>query len=160
MALCMSVCIIRLSKCMPLSSSHWKWVVTTPNMSWKYWLACRTKTLFLWPQPTSHNNTLYCCFNCEPPNLPKQMKTTLIIMITLFRIQGVNLFEYFTHHDCLTEPCAAACLEQVTSALCYLHQSNITHLDLKVTCRSQYDVISQPVICTVPLFSGNSNWMY
>ena len=47
-------------------------------------------------------------------------------------IQGVNIFEYFTRHDCLTEPCAAACLDQIVSALCYLHQSNIAHLDIKV----------------------------
>ena len=47
-------------------------------------------------------------------------------------IQGVNIFEYFTHRDCLTEPSAVACLEQIVSALCYLHQSNIAHLDIKV----------------------------
>lgn len=63
----------------------------------------------------------------------------------LFRIHGVNLFEYFTYHDCLTEPCAAACLQQVTSALCYLHQLNIAHLSIKVSLVLTYENVSNCV---------------
>ena len=58
----------------------------------------------------------------------------LIIIFTLsnLRIRGVNLFEYFVSRDHMTETEAAACISQSVSALCYLHQSNIAHLDIKV----------------------------
>jgi len=41
------------------------------------------------------------------------------------------VFEYFVHHDCLNEDTASGCVEQVLAALCYLHNSNIAHLDIR-----------------------------
>ena len=42
------------------------------------------------------------------------------------------MLEYFVRHDCLSEHAAARCVGQVLSALCYLHESNIAHLDIRV----------------------------
>ena len=42
------------------------------------------------------------------------------------------MLEYFVRHDCLSEHAAARCVGQVLSALCYLHELNIAHLDIRV----------------------------
>ena len=45
----------------------------------------------------------------------------------------MNVLEYFVRHDCLSEHAVARCVGQVLSALCYLHESNIAHLDIRVS---------------------------
>lgn len=52
--------------------------------------------------------------------------------IILFQlIRGVNVFDFFCSHDCLTEYTAAGCMEQILAALQYLHDCKIAHLSIK-----------------------------
>ena len=44
----------------------------------------------------------------------------------------MNLFEFFSHRDDVSEVDVAAAVRQLVSALSYLHQSNVAHLDIKV----------------------------
>ncbi len=48
------------------------------------------------------------------------------------RIPGVNVFEFFSSRDSVSEAETAVAIGQVVCALCYLHQANIAHLDIKV----------------------------
>ena len=48
------------------------------------------------------------------------------------RLRGLNLFEYVIIVDDFTERCAAYFMEQLLSALEYLHNLNIVHLAIKV----------------------------
>ena len=48
------------------------------------------------------------------------------------RLRGLNLFEYVTISEKLSEPLAAYYMEQLMSALEYLHNLNIVHLAIKV----------------------------
>ena len=48
------------------------------------------------------------------------------------RLRGLNLFEYVTISEELSEPLAAYYMEQLMSALEYLHNLSIVHLAIKV----------------------------
>ena len=48
------------------------------------------------------------------------------------RLRGLNLFEYVTVTERLSEPLAAYYMEQLVSALEYLHNLDIVHLAIKV----------------------------
>ena len=47
------------------------------------------------------------------------------------RLRGLNLFEYVTISEKLSEPLAAYYMEQLMSALEYLHNLNVVHLAIK-----------------------------
>ena len=56
----------------------------------------------------------------------------MILFFCVTRVDGSSLFSYMVQQDCLTEGIAVDCLQQLLSALQYLHTHHIAHLDIKV----------------------------
>ena len=47
------------------------------------------------------------------------------------KIQGVNLFDFFIHHNCLSHQTASGSCAQIFDVLTYLHGFKIAHLDIR-----------------------------
>eukprot|EP00731_Ephydatia_muelleri_P019891 Em0012g716a len=47
------------------------------------------------------------------------------------KIQGVNLFDFFIHHNCLSHQTASGSCAQIFDVLSYLHSFKIAHLDIR-----------------------------
>lgn len=129
-------------------------------------LCCQTHPFNVWqtrsPRTQNANSTLPLKHGVCVGNLPDGQKLHLLISTvrkkkshkladvklysslscSLTRLRGLNLFEHVTVMDHFSEGNAAYFMEQLLSAVTYLHKLNIVHLAIKVytykeTCSSR-----------------------